>query len=299
MSDRTSHTRSQTLNRRSPRRRISTRLRLGLVACLAITGALSQGCGTDSANPFSSFESGATIDVQGIISLPATQQGDFEPRKMIAELKAASNEVSVTAAIGKVLPDAKLEFTASDPERFQIEIPPGISMARAAALIQPTGLLKQISPALREGTSRNTVLRSADTQDMVHLSPALATLVAEDQSSLEQYNRSWIVKIRAKTRTEDGSYGSGDLIQVLSVEKVEPLSIAMKGEIALIGEEKDCLGLNRDDGTFVELVGSGSLVMHQREGSGRRVRIEATDLGLSTSSCSGGPQVMVTDYNAL
>lgn len=274
--------------RRSRNRKLLLGALLGLLAGLA-------GCG-ETYDPLKDFDDGAQVEVTGVVHFPATTQGDFLPGRLVAKLSVPLNEVGLESLRDRTLPGANVILSSEDPQTVRFDLPLGMSLAAAAARLEPTGAFSTASPEYLSASSSSATLRSTSPGVLLKDSPLVATLVAEDLSDLREVQGAQVVKIRARTREDQGDFTPTDLLKVDAVEVLAPYSLQLTGHVTLEGDGKDCLLLHMTDGRRIELTGSQAIRLTQTYGVDRGYTIRAADLGMTTSSCSGGPVIFVQSF---
>jgi hypothetical protein len=282
---------SDPIRRRSRRRRKLLGLVLGLLAALT-------GCGEEF-DPLRTYEDGATVQVTGVVHFPATTQGDFLPGRLIGHLNIPLTELGVENLRDSVLPGSNVIFNSETPNLVRFDLPAGMSLAEGAARLQPTGMFSSAAPEYLEVGSSAATLRTSSPGTLLKDAPLVATLAAEDLNMLREVQGSQVVRITARTRESDGVFTPTDVLLAEAVEVLQPYALELTGHATLVGSSNDCLLLNLTDGRRVELTGVQALLLHQNHGVGRDFLIRGADLGMTTASCSGGPVLMVLEYEAL
>lgn len=274
----------------SPKRSLS----LAFLPCLLL---VLWGCG--AGDPFSIFDGGPIVERVGVINFPASYLGDFEPRTLVAQTSIPLNATAIQSIVQTRLPEADLIFNSTASSSFQAVLPLGMTLAEGATALRKEPTVEEVLPRFVDNRSTEVSLVLTSTTDFVYRATRLTLLVAEDTEMLRDYDKSWVVRIRARARDEVNPVSPTDYVQVLSVEKVTPHRITLEGTLTLHGSTRSCLLLHRDNGDLVSLLGSTATTLSQNYTLGQRVQVVIQDLGNSTDACSGGLRGLVESYTLL
>ena len=287
-----------TMSRKTPSQRRSRRRKHLLGAILGVLAGLT-GCG-QAYDPFQTYDDGAQVQAVGVVHFQATTDGDFLPGRLVGELTGTLSEAGVENVRDSALPGSNVIFNSETPSVVRFDLPVGMSLAEGAARLETTGLFSSASPEFLSGTnSAPATLRSSAPGAMLKDQPVVATLVAEDLDMLRQVQGSQVVRVTARTRESLGEFAPGDVLLAEGVEALMPYALQLTGHVTLVGSNNDCLLLNLSDGRRIELTGTQAILLAQNSGVDKGYTIRGADLGLSTSACSGGPQMMVLEFTVV
>lgn len=275
-----------------------SRLRRRLATLLALSWWALQGC-TPQTDPLRDYADGAEVELEGVLRFPATAQGDFVPGRLLGRLEGGGiTSAQLRELRETLLPGVTIQLGPDDSDELAMVLPPGMSLGEAASRVQPAGIFTNVYPDYSAAGSTALTLRKVDESRPLGEAEVVATLVAENLERYRHYSGNRIVTVRAKTRDPDGDFTPEDPLLIVDVVAGAGFAVQLTGTPAVREDSGRCMTFETSDhGTF-ELVGAQTVALASAGLVGREVVVRGRDLGLSSTSCSGGPQLMLETFEA-
>ena len=146
--------------------------------------------------------------------------------------------------------------------------------------------------------STNATLYQTDPNGFIVDGPVLTSLRAHQVGQLEAHELTSIVRITGIFDLADLPLGPEDVVDVEKVEVLAGHVLDLTGRVWLMGEGQSCVLMALDDGRVVELLGPKvDTIRSVSWANGAWIHLTGTDLGRSTTSCSGGRRLQVRTFS--
>lgn len=268
---------------------------LGLVAL--IPALLNLACSTQ--DPFSDYSSGEAAEVRGVLHIPATSSGDFLPRKLrvIQDLQAGSvnwanllNTLSPGATmtlVGTIPPNPPIG-TQAESQEVQVTTPAGTSLQTLGNLLLQVPSFTSVTPYYKND-SHKVAIKDPSFVGPSYLADTLVLVHTTSPEAMSSIDKVSVSQFRVRLPNGERDLTPSQEVQILDFEAVDPRRIQAEGLVRRLGDARDCILLETDDGDLWELVGTGILpLVSEVRPDQTRIRVSLKDRGVRLDSCSGG-----------